>query len=156
MTTIVTAEPILEYDMKAAYLYNFAVLTEWPTKNNNELNLCILGKDSFNGALENLAKKSANGSQVKLTYLANIQLASTCNLLFIDKTESRASSANLQALANLPILTVTDNPALFGAGAMIGLFIEDNKLAFDVNYTIAKNAKLNISSKLLRVARTVK
>lgn len=156
MTTVVNAEPISEYEMKAAYLYNFAVLTEWPTKNDTELNLCILGKDHFNGELEKLAKKSVNGLRVRLSYVADIQLTGQCNVLFIDGSDNRVSATDLHLLERQPILTVTDNAALFAAGAMIGLFIDSHKLAFDVNYTLAKNARLNISSKLLRVARTVK
>jgi hypothetical protein len=61
----------------------------------------------------------------------------------------------INQLEKSPVLTVTDNHELFRAGAMIGLFLDNKRLIFDIDYARAQNAQLNISSKLLRIARTV-
>ncbi len=154
------AEPIPEYQMKAAYLYNFATFTTWPTNPNysgasNSVRLCILGNDSFGGALEKLTKNPSGGVRIALSYLADINDVNHCQILFIDASELNNSAEIMKQLDKFPVLTVTDNPDLFRAGAMIGLFLDNKRLTFDVNYAQAKNAQLSISSKLLRVARKV-
>jgi len=150
-----TAEPIPEYDMKAAYLYNFAALTSWPEYTGKQIRLCVLGKDRFKGSLEKLAANAAGGIRISLSYLPNLKASENCQMLFIDSSEQANAEDILQYLDNMPVLTVTDSPDLFDAGVMIGLFVENKRLTFDVNYAQTKNAGLSVSSKLLRIARRV-
>ena len=151
------AAPVPEYEMKAAYLYNFATLTDWPANiaTNKSIKLCVLGNDSFGGALEKLTRNSTGGLRITLSYLANINEAHSCQMLFIDASEVKQVTEIINQLEKSPVLTVTDNHELFRAGAMIGLFLDNKRLMFDIDYGRAQNAQLNISSKLLRVARTV-
>jgi hypothetical protein len=149
------AEPIPEYEMKAAYLYNFATFTTWPAQTGKQVRLCILGKDSFRGSLEKLTVNTASGVRISLSYLPNVQAVGNCQMLFIDASELVNAVEILQQLERTPVLTVTDNQDLFNAGVMIGLILENKRLTFDVNYAQTQNARLSISSKLLRVARKV-
>lgn len=149
------ADPVPEYDMKAAYLYNFATLTTWPEQNGKPIKLCVLGKDSFKGRLEKLTLTQSNGVRISLTYLPNIKTVDDCQMLFIDASELANADDILQRLENMPVLTVTDNADLFKFGVMICLVIENKRLTFDVNYVQTQNAGLSVSSKLLRVARKV-
>ncbi|MDD2933928.1 MAG: YfiR family protein [Methylotenera sp.] len=152
---VAVAEPVPEYQMKAAYLYNFATLTTWPTHVNNAVRICVLGNDSFGGALQQITKNASGSVQITLSYLSNIDNAQHCQILFIDVSALDNPAELLKKLEKMPVLTVTDNLDFFNAGAMIGLFLDNKRLAFDVNYAQAKNAQLFISSKLLRVARKV-
>lgn len=149
------AETIPEYDMKAAYLYNFAALITWPEHTGKKIRLCILGKDSFKGSLEKLAASTMGSVSINLTYLPNLKAAENCQMLFIDASESANAEDIFQYLDGSPVLTVTDNLEIFKSGAMIGLFVENKRLTFDINYEQTQNAQLNVSSKLLRVARRV-
>lgn len=151
------AAAVPEYEMKAAYLYNFASLTDWPANitESKSIKLCVLGNDSFGGALEKLTKNSTNSLRIQLSYLANIKEAQSCQMLFIDASEIKRANEIITQLEKSPVLTVTDNHELFRAGAMIGLFLDNRRLMFDIDYTRALNAQLSMSSKLLRIARTV-
>lgn len=150
-----TAEPIPEYDMKAVYLYNFAALVTWPEMTAKKIKLCVLGKDNFKGGLEKIASESAGAVTVSLTYLPNLRSSNSCQILFIDASEYANADSIFQHLDGKPVLTVTDSPDIFNLGAMIGLFVENRRLTFDINYVQAQNAGLIVSSKLLRVARKV-
>ena len=149
------AEPIPEYEMKAAYLYNFAAFTTWPLQQDKKIRLCVLGKDSFGGSLEELTKNTIGDKHIVLSYLPNMQVAGNCQILFVDTSERPNATEILNQLRGAPVLTVTDNEDLFNAGAMIGLFVENRRLVFDINYAQAKHSRLAISSKLLRIARKV-
>jgi hypothetical protein len=161
LTHVAMADPIPEYEMKAAYLYNFATFTNWPTNTSNSaqnsaVRLCVFGTDNFGGALEKLTRTPTGGMHIALSYIANIKDANACQILFIDASELKNSAEIIKYLVNSPVLTVTDNHELFREGVMIGLFLDNKRLTFDVDYTLAQQAKLSISSKLLRVARNVK
>ncbi len=149
-----SAEPIAEYDMKAAYIFNFAKLTTWPVQSDN-IRLCLLGDDRFQDSLRKLTRNATGGTRIQLRYLPNIQAVDGCQILFIDGSEHTNRADILKQLDKMPVLTVTDNIDLFNAGVMIGLFVSDKRLVFDVNYAQAKNAGLSVSSKLLHVARKV-
>lgn len=149
------ADPVPEYDMKAAYLYNFAALTSWPEHAGKPIKLCVLGKDNFKGSLEKLTLSQTNGVRISLTYLPNLKTIDHCQMLFIDASERANADEILQQLDNMPVLTVTDHTDLFKSGVMIGLVVENKRLTFDVNYARTQNAGLSVSSKLLRVARKV-
>lgn len=150
-----TASPVPEYEMKAVYLYNFATLTTWPSQTEKIVRLCVLGKDRFGGTLEGLTSNSSGGVRIMLSYVPNIQAARFCQILFIDASERGNVADILKQLDRLPILTVTDNQELFQSGFMVGLFLENKRLAFEVNYAKALDARLSMSSQLLRVARKV-
>lgn len=154
------ASPVPEYEMKAAYLYNFATFTNWPTNvgdsaPNNEVRLCVLGNDSFGGALEKLTRSQTGSIHIALSYLSHIKDAKDCQILFIDASELKNAVDIVKQLEKSSILTVTDNDDLFRAGIMIGLYLDNKRLTFDVDYAKTQNAQLVISSKLLRVARKV-
>ena len=154
------AEPIPEYEMKAAYLYNFALFTEWPDSvikavPANTIRLCILGNDDFGASLGNLTRARSNSIRIQLSYLVDIKNVSQCQILFIDSSELKNIELIIKDLANTPILTVSDNEEMFRTGLMVGMFLENRRLAFDVNYIQTNNAKLTISSKMLRMARRV-
>lgn len=157
---IATSAPIPEYDMKAAYLYNLAMYTEWPqnasnSPTNNTVRLCILGEDSFGASLNNLSRSRNTGMKIQLSYLTDAKQADFCQILFIDKSEIKNTASVLKLLENKSILTVTDNEELFRMGLMVGMFLDKNRLIFDINYALASAAKIMISSKLLKMARHV-
>lgn len=151
----VSAEPVPEYQMKAAYLYNLATFTTWPSQSGNQVKLCVLGQDHFGGALEGLTRSVSGGVRISLSYLSTLQDVRACQIVFIDASERDNAAGMIKQLEGLPILTVTDSPELFRTGAIVGLFLENRRLSFDVNYHIAQNSSLSMSSKLLRVARNV-
>ena len=157
---IATPAPVPEYEMKAAYLYNIAMFTEWPASTissptNNTVRLCILGNDNFGTSLNSLSRSRNTGMKVQLSYLADVKQADFCQILFIDKSEIKNTESVLKLLENKSILTVTDNEELFRMGLMVGIFLDKNRLVFDINYALVRTAKIIISSKLLKMARSV-
>ncbi len=55
----------------------------------------------------------------------------------------------------LPTLTVGETSGFLTQGGMIRFFLENNRVRFSINQTIAESAGLQISSRLLRLARSV-
>ena len=80
---------------------------------------------------------------------------SSCQMLYISKSESDEMRSILAAADGKPVLTVSDLPKFVHAGGMIGLKILDNRVRFDVNARIAKKVGLQLSAQLLRLADVV-
>jgi hypothetical protein len=151
-----TPEAVPEYTMKAAYLYNFALLTTWPQSveaGRADFNLCFLGQDDFGPALDRLNGKDVNGQKVRVLRLDRPEDALRCHLIFISDLDGGSINRLANVLRNAPVLTVADG--LSGKTAMINLMPQNQRLTFTINASAARSAKLQISSKLMRLAALV-
>jgi len=149
-----------EYKVKAAFLYNFAKLTEWPTNAFADTNAAfvigIVGKDPFDSQLEEVVRgKTIGGRAIAITRLASADEAKACQLLFVSRSENGRVPAMLAGLAGQPILTVGDAPDFARRGGIIGLVEVRDEIHFEINRATAAQAGLKLSSKLLRLADIV-
>jgi hypothetical protein len=148
-----------EYAVKAAYLYNFAKFVEWPaeafTSTATPLAICIVGENLFGGALENLSGKVVERHPVEIKYLPTAAGFERCHIVFMSRTEQGRFKALLAKLAHLPILTVSDITNFTQEGGMIGLVEAEQRIRFNINLSVARQANLNLSSQLLKLAITV-
>jgi hypothetical protein len=151
----VSAEPIPEYDIKAAFLYNFTQFTEWPAASEKAVRLCIFGSNPFGSKLEDLVQKTTNNRKLSVQHLGNLNNIDNCQVLFISELERTSPQELLAATGKSPILTISDDKSLFESGMMVGLFVDRNRIVFDINYTSIRNANLSMSSKVLNLARKV-
>jgi hypothetical protein len=62
----------------------------------------------------------------------------------------------LKAVAGSPVLTVSDLPEAAQPEAVINLVAVDTRLGFQVNLELAQASGLQVSSKLLGLAKTVR
>jgi hypothetical protein len=153
-TQTTQAQTVPEYTLKASYLFNFMVYTQWTNFTRDKahvLNLCVLGQDNFGTALNNLQDKTINGTRLIVSRLSNMAGVKKCNLLFVTEREAGNMVAINRYVGNAPILTVADTPA--AADAAILMTLEGKRLVFDVNMTRVKQGGLNLSSKVLLLAR---
>lgn len=148
------AEPIPEYTMKATYLFNFMVFSQWPAASmtDDSIRLCVLGGDPFGSALDALEGKSINGRRLAVQRLRGYARLRDCQLLFVPESEAPNMESVLQALGEAPVLTVSDHPSVQGCGIQMGL--EGKRLVFDVNVGRVRRTGVAVSSKVLQLARS--
>lgn len=147
------------YDLKAAFLYHFGQFVEWPTNSfaggDAPLVIGIYGVDPFHGDLERIvAGENINGHPVTVRQVLKLSELKTCNIVFINAAEQPHQAGILGALDGAAVLTVTEDMNQFShSGFMINLFVEDDKIRFEINDEVAVRAGLKISPKLLSLAR---
>jgi len=149
-------EAVPEYTMKAAYLYNFALLTTWPqpaSAAGQDFNLCFYGQDDFGPALDKLNGKDVNGQKIRVLQLDHPEEALRCQLVFINEPNANRLRRLTSVLGNAPVLTVADDK--LGRSAMISLTPQNQRLTFTIDANATKSAKLQLSSKLMRLAALV-
>src|SRR5882757_3777598 len=150
-----------EYQVKAAYLYNFGRFVKWPAGvaagKGDSFPVCVLGRDPFGPILDStLAGEALEGKPVALRRISKPQEAGECRILFISSTEEKRLKEILVALDESGVLTVSDMPGFTRRGGMIQFVLEGDKVRFEINLARAESARLVLSSELLKVAASVK
>jgi hypothetical protein len=148
-----------EYQVKAAYLLNFARFVEWPADvlpASSPLTIAIVGNDPFGGTLDSLLRgKSANGHPIRVRYLRWNDILVQCQIVFISASEEPHLLQIFRFIGNSGVLTVSDIDRFSLRGGIVEFSMVGNRVRFDIDRISAVTAKLTISSKLLNVARAV-
>ena len=148
-----------EYQMKAAYLFNFAKFVDWPPQalpaGNSPLLIGILGDDPFDGVLDATIKnKEIDGHPLRVLRLTALSQIKTCHVVFISSSEKKRWPEIQAALGTNSVLTVSENWDHFtDDGGMIYFFMEGKRVRFDINDAAARRAGLKISSKLMQLKK---
>lgn len=150
-----------DYDVKAAYLYNFGRFVEWPAEvtaaQSGHFTVCVLGQDPFGPSLDTtLAGETIGGKRIVAKRISNPQESDDCRILFLSPTEGGHLKKIVAELDKKAVLTVSDIPQFAQLGGMIQFVLEGKRVRFEVNLAATQRAGLTLSSELLKVATTVR
>jgi hypothetical protein len=147
-----------EYQLKAAFLYHFAQLVNWPSGAfagaESPMVIGVLGENPFGKQLEESVRgKSVNGHPMAVKEVqAPGEETNTCHILFISPSEKKRLPEILAAVRGKSVLTVGETDHFTESGSMINFTLDGTKIRFQINDVAAKAAGLKISSKLLGLA----
>ncbi|WP_317203845.1 YfiR family protein [Janthinobacterium sp.] len=146
-----------EYALKAAFIYNFAMFTTWAEKSDKTLILCIFGRDPFGPAIDVLEGKEIGNAKLSIRRLRSGGEASqACQIAYISEAEVDNYLDHVGALRDgSGVLTISEKEGSARQGIIIELTSEDKKIGFEFNREAARLNNVQISSKLLRIARKV-
>lgn len=151
---------VSEYEVKAAFLYNFVKFVDWPDGSQGEgkgvVNVCMFGPGPFDSELAKLKDKVVKGRRFAVKYTRSTEEFRGCHVLFICNSEKGRLQKALKAVKGKGILTVGDTEGFAQRGVIINFYLEDKKIRFEINLDAAREARFSISSQLLRLARIVK
>ena len=154
------AQSASEYQVKAAFLFNFAKFVEWPANAfltaDAPLQVCVLGQDPFGGDFEQMIEdKTVNGHRLEIAHPEGVPQARACQILFIVSSEKQKTRDILQGLAEVSVLTVGDTPGFAKMGGVINFVLDQNRVRFEINVKAAERAHLKLSARLLTVAKLI-
>jgi hypothetical protein len=146
-----------EYEIKAAFLFNFAKFTEWPSSafaaDSSPIVIGTLGGNPFGDALERALKnKTLNNRPLVFKEFTTAEQATNCHVLFINSAEKARFPEILKTLRSSSVLTVSESDDFIAAGGMINFFPEGNKVRFQINDQAVKAGRLKLSAKLMSLA----
>lgn len=154
------ARPPTEYEVKAAFLFNFSKFVEWPpkafTSESSPMVIGIVGDDPFGDALAQLVKdQTAQGRNIEIRHFAADEDCSASHLLFLSRSVAARTGEILRRIQGRPIVTVSEKDNFVRQGGVIGFVLVEDSVRFDINASTAERVGLKASSKLLAVARSV-
>lgn len=166
-----------EYELKAAFLFNFIKFVDWPKEKMSDPNqpiiLGIIGKDPFEGAFEPVKDKQIKGRKILVKRFESIvelkklgesgkeeldrrmEEIKQTHVLFVCSSEKEYLKDIIDTVKNQPILTVSDTNDFPISGGIINFIMEKQKVRFEINTINSKNSKLQIRSQFLRLAKRV-
>jgi uncharacterized protein DUF4154 len=150
-----------EYDLKAAFLFNFAQFVEWPrdafAASTTPITIGILGDDPFGARLDSLvAGETIQNRRLIVRRYRSIEQIDACHILFIAASEAGRWEQIAKALSHRSILTVGETKDFAARAGVIGFELSQRRMRLRINLGAATAARLSISSKLLRQAQIVK
>lgn len=147
-----------EYEVKAAFIYNFAKFATWPpgafAGPQAALVLCVTGGNPFGPALAALAGKPVGGRSLAVREV-DAGEAGTCHLLFVARPAAERWETIAPAVRGRPVLTIGDSDGFARQGGAINLFLADGRVRFSVNLKALERSGVTLSSQVLRLARIV-
>jgi len=149
------SDDLPEYRLKAAFLYNFALFTEWPADIGSTLNLCVYGRDPFGEEIDALQGKPVGDRRMVVHRVTTVEGLTVCQIVFIAETSGDGISRVLSSLRGATVLTVADAPGAARQGVALNMSVVKNKITFEANLTAARAANVKLSSKLLSLATEV-
>ena len=152
-----------EYLIKAGFIYNFAKFVEWPSaafsQADSPIVIGVLGTDPFGNVLDRIVEGKKLGPRGfvvrRYKWGKDVKDLRDCKILFVSASERTHVDEILQSVKGLPILTVGETPGFAERGGVIRFTLEDNRVRFEVNVAAAHQADLNISSRLLTLAKII-
>lgn len=147
-----------EYEVKAAFVYNFFKFIEWPAEaadSSKDIRICVLGDIPAEKPFAQLQDQSVGGRRIHVFHLRSLSSLRECTVLFIASSEEGRLPSILAALKGSRTLTVGDTRGYARKGVMINFFLAENRVRFKINAESARRAGLAFSSKLLKLAGVV-
>ena len=158
LPALLGAQTASEYDVKAAFLYNFTKFVDWPPDafpDPGSLKVCVLGENPFGASLQTIAGELVGNRKLTVMRTDSLARPAGCQVLFISRSEREHVSQILAAVKDSPVLTVGDTKGFADEGVIINFVLEGSKVRFEVNTDSAERAGLKISSKLLQLAKRI-
>lgn len=154
--TALHAQKVSEYQVKAAFVFNFCKFIEWPadvfSAATQPFVIGIVGQDPFGTYLDEIvAGEKIVGHNMSVDRYKSVEEIGDCQILFIGSPGITAEALN--KVKNKSVLTVSDEPEFNNAGGIIRFYTENEMIRLQINIAAAKEAHLEISSKLLRIAK---
>lgn len=151
------AQDSSEYNVKAAYIYNFVKFVKWPagmeTESRSSIDICIVGDSDLLQAKS--VFQQASGSKLSISLVQEnspANVATHCHIVFAGDIDSAKTKEVLAAVHGKPILTIGDSEEFVEYGGMIGFVMLDGKIKFVINPKPAMSSNLRIDARLLEIA----
>ncbi len=153
--------PSSEYELKAAFLFNFAKFVDWPpnafANSTAPFSVCVLGPDPFGSALDDaLRGKVIAEHPASVTRVKRVADITGCQILFVSASESHLLPEVLSKLRGQYVLVIGETNDFASSGGVIQFTLEESRVRFFINTDAADRAGLKISSKLLALAKIVR
>lgn len=144
-----------EYRLKAAFIFNFIAYTQWPNDLGSEVNLCIIGKHGFGDEIDSLNGRQVNQRSIALAQKKYSDDLQECEVIYVANDTMQYLPEILKSVENKHTLTIADTENAIERGIMLNMLLDDNRVIFEANQKVARDAGLLLNAKLLRLAAKV-
>lgn len=147
-------------EVRAAYLYNFVKFVSWPDhvfdKSDDPIVIGFWDSNEVEKAFHNIIKgRTINSRTVDIRLIESLSDVIFCNVIYMNGADKRHQVSVVNLVRKKPILTVSDEAYFSRIGGMIQFYFDNNQLKFEINRKALSAVELEVSARLLRVARVI-
>lgn len=145
---------IYEYDVKAVFLYHFTRYLQWPEETEPEVfTIVVLGESGIVSPLQEIAKKrTVSPTPILVRQCLEIVQIGRPRILFIAKSAFPRIKQVLEKIRGTDILTVSEVEGLGTRGVAVNFVERDGTIKFEMSKKMLKEARIQASSQLLKLA----
>ncbi len=155
-TADAAASPVDEHSLKAAVMLNFARFVDWPSQNEKEFVIGVLGDERVGHALQAMAaNRQVHGRDLTVVIMRTPNELRICHLLYVGESMRPHLPKVMEVLRDQPVLTVSDIEGFLEHGGVIRIYVHNERIHFQVGLRAAEAKRLRISSRLLGLAKRV-
>ena len=148
-----------EYQVKAVFTYNFAKFVDWPAGsfkgNASPFVITVLGSGKQAETFETISGQTVKNRKVEIRNVTRVEDIGDSHILFVCATEQKHIKEIINLVTSRGILTISDIEKFVQTGGIIRLVMVGDKIRFEINLHAANRSGLRISSRLLKLARTI-
>lgn len=159
-----------EVELKAAFVFNVAAFVVWPERTTGDttpLQVCVHPASSMRQALAGLDGRSISGRRISVRVPASSDQLNGCRIVVANFPQRRETMGDQQDgtevvepwpdrwWCRIGVLSIADGGSADSNATVITLVREGTRLRFDVDTEAASTAQLELSSRLLSLARRV-
>ena len=145
--------------LKGLFVERFTRFIEWPAPalgDSTPFVVCIQGTgDTAENLFEVARSRKFKERPCEVRRVRAGSDLAACHLLYLAASEAARLPQVLAAIADKPILTVSDSTGFAHKGVQINLYQQQQLMSFEINFGAVKRSKLQFSSKLLRLGKLV-
>lgn len=150
-----------EYQLKAAFVYNFTKFIEWPPQSFSDANapivIGVLGETPLATELEQLIRdRKVNGHAILLKKIHSAADAASTHLLFVSTTEDAQFASWRADIETRAIVTVGESASFAQNGGTINFLLQDDKVRFEISTALVERTGLRISAQLQKLAASAR
>ena len=145
--------------LKAAVVFNLLGFVQWPGESelpaNTPLRLCAERSSPIWPHLMVLNDRVVRQFRLVVRDLPGVESGPACDVWLVER-EGGARRLPMRSGAQSPMLLIGDTGGADEPGVVIALHLRGERVSFDIDLAAARRSGLQISSKLQRLARSVR
>lgn len=154
------AGPRDEYAVKAAFILNFILLTDWPEEipevDGGEVVVCVVGFKNLPQSFKSLNNKKVRGKPLRIVAKSSGTTLPPCQVIFYsEETDTDTLVRSLTSVRLQPVLTIGENSKATRLGGAIHFYKDKDRLRFAINPNVVSEQGLKMSSRLLQIATLI-
>ncbi|GAB4179432.1 MAG: hypothetical protein Kow00108_15480 [Calditrichia bacterium] len=150
-----------EAELKAVILLRICQFTSWTHEVDAEIThekkykIGVIGDKEIYGAFRDKVLKQEGFNSSEVTFIRSAEQLDDISVLFIGNMKKTAFRKWMKLLEDKSMLIFVDDRDLFKAGGVVLLERDGDYIRFDVDQAEAQKRGLRISSRVLKLARSV-
>jgi hypothetical protein len=146
-----------EQTVLAALALNIVRFTTWPIEAQirETINFCVVGDNAVQQSFTSIDNKTVGNQILKIVNLSHLSNFEQCNVLYVSELKQNLLLQIFVEIKKRPLLTIGEGHDFAVQGGMVGLENVNNKISLYVNLSVVHESNLNISSRLLKLAKII-